>query len=92
MANGKVAQASRRPLIDLTGQRFGYWTVLQRAPNGPGKTTRWLCKCELCGREVIVQRNNLTNGKSTRCGKHRQLQAQEAQLLRVSRIARGIVK
>ena len=92
MANGKVAQASRRPLIDLTGQQFGHWTVLQRAPNGPGKTTRWLCKCELCGREVIVQRNNLTNGKSTRCGKHRQLQAQEAQLLRVSRIARGIVK
>ena len=86
MANGKVAQASRRPLIDLTGQNFGHWTVLKRAPNGPGKTTRWLCRCGLCGREVIVQRNNLTNGKSTRCGEHRQLQA------RLSRIAREILK
>ena len=90
MANGKVAQASRRPLIDLTGQHFGHWTVLQRAPNGPGKTTRWLCKCGLCGREVIVQRNNLANGKSTRCGKHRQLQAKEARLLRLSGSAPGI--
>jgi hypothetical protein len=59
------------------------------APIRPGKTTRWLSTCERCGHEVIVQRNNLTNGKSTRCGMHRQHQAQEAQLLRLSRIAPG---
>ena len=34
-------------LIDLTGQKFGRWTVLERAFNGK-REVYWLCQCD-CG-------------------------------------------
>lgn len=55
---------------DLTGQRFGYLTVIKRAedyvlPKGR-KCVRWLCKCD-CGNDVVVFANNI--GKTTlSCG------------------------
>ena len=55
---------------DLTGQRFGYLTVVKRVedyvlPNSR-KCVRWLCKCD-CGNDVIVFSNNI--GKTTlSCG------------------------
>ena len=52
--------------IDLTGQKFGRWTVLKRAEN-KGHFTSWLCKCE-CGNEVVVLGNNLKSGKTKSCG------------------------
>ena len=47
---------------DLTGQRFGRLTVVERAndyisQNGH-HTTQWLCKCA-CGNEIVVMANNL---------------------------------
>lgn len=56
-------------LIDLTGQKFGLLTVLERAENA-GKQTRWLCKCE-CGKEKIVYTTNLRRGLTTSCGCYR---------------------
>ena len=53
-------------LIDLTGKRFGYWTVLKRAPN-KGKRVFWLCRC-VCGNVKIVQGTSLKNGVSKSCG------------------------
>lgn len=50
--------------IDLTGQRFGKLTVIQRVGN---KGSKWLCKCD-CGREKVVYGANLKQGKSTSCG------------------------
>lgn len=50
---------------DLTGQRFGRWTVLYRVPN-KGKSVMWRCKCD-CGtiKDVIAA----TLGKSSNsCG------------------------
>ena len=49
---------------NLTGQRFGKWTVLCYA----GKTTRtrWLCRCD-CGEEKTLAGNTLTTGNSTKC-------------------------
>ncbi|MGI6068917.1 MAG: AP2 domain-containing protein [Blautia sp.] len=57
--------------IDLTGQRFGRWTVISRAkdyisPNGY-KSTQFLCECD-CGNRTIVRGCNLRNGKSKSCG------------------------
>ena len=52
--------------IDLTGQKFGKWTVIKRAEN-IGRYVGWLCRCE-CGTERVVQANNLKSGKSTSCG------------------------
>lgn len=55
---------------DLTGQRFGRLTVLQRAddyvsPTGK-RTVRWLCKCD-CGREITMLRNTLVQAQSCGC-------------------------
>lgn len=54
--------------IDLTGKRFGRWTVLSFA----GRRQRhslWLCRCE-CGGEHLVDGFNLKRGSSTGCVKH----------------------
>lgn len=48
--------------IDLSGKKFGKWTVLDRVPN-----SSWKCRCE-CGEIRIVTGSNLTTGKSTCCG------------------------
>lgn len=62
-----------RELIDLTGQRFGRWTVLRRAGNYgdyyiDGHTSpTWLCRCD-CGAEGVVTGNNLRMCKSLSCG------------------------
>lgn len=58
-------------LIDLTGQRFGRLTVVERAenkmsPNGTQKAC-WLCQCE-CGNRTVVIGQELRNGKTTSCG------------------------
>ena len=57
-------------LIDLTGQKFGRWTVLSRAEKPVGSTSSsafWLCECE-CGTKKIVSGNVLKQGKSKSCG------------------------
>lgn len=59
-------------LKDLTGQRFGRLSVLRRAPHNyrcPSGScaTLWVCRCE-CGAEVIIDRRNLTSGRTCSCG------------------------
>lgn len=51
---------------DLTGQRFGRLTVLERAPK-PSKQTYWLCSCD-CGNQATVRGSNLRCGKTKSCG------------------------
>lgn len=58
----------RSALKDLTGQKFGHWTVLARAPNR-GRALRWSCKCELCGRILDVAGTSLKSGTSLSCRK-----------------------
>lgn len=53
-------------LIDLTGKKFGHWTVLERAEN-KGRKVAWLCKCQ-CGKEKVVLGDSLRRGASTSCG------------------------
>lgn len=55
---------------DLTGQRFGRLTVIERAENGRcgGKAvTKWLCRCE-CGTEKIIEGHSLKRGRTKSCG------------------------
>jgi len=56
-------------LIDLTGRRFGRWTVLGRANhNDAHNKPLWLCRCE-CDRTVrLVTGGNLRSGLSQSCG------------------------
>jgi len=59
---------SKARFIDIKGQRFSKWTVIRRSyPNAKWGQTNWLCKCD-CGKEKIVQGNNLTAGKTKCCG------------------------
>lgn len=58
------------PLQDMSGQRFGRWTVLHFSERR-GKTNAfrlyWLCRCD-CGTERTVLSGSLKSGKSTNCG------------------------
>ena len=53
--------------FDLKGQKFGRWTVLEKAPTLKDGNSRWLCQCE-CGTQKIVMEKNLRNGRSKSCG------------------------
>lgn len=52
--------------IDLTGQRFGRWTVIEFDTNKSGQTY-WKCKCD-CGNEKSVSSGRLRSGESQSCG------------------------
>jgi len=52
---------------DQTGNKFGKWTVVERAENSKNRQIRWLCRCE-CGTERIVKIYDLKKGNSTNCG------------------------
>lgn len=65
-------------LIDITGQKFGRYTVLGQAESKHGKTY-WLCRCE-CGNERTVQGTHLKMGRAQSCGcLAREQRAQKAQ-------------
>lgn len=64
-----------RPCIDLTGKRFGRWTVLSRGPNAisadeTSTKARWYCRCD-CGTVRLVYGASLRCGLSTSCGCYR---------------------
>lgn len=52
--------------LDLTGQKFGRWTVVNEV-NDQRKGTYWKCLCE-CGNTSVVSGSLLTIGKSQSCG------------------------
>lgn len=54
-------------LVDLTGQRFGRWTVLSRAENDHLGRSRWHVECD-CGSVDIRSSNTLRTGNSQSCG------------------------
>lgn len=60
-------------IIDLTGKQFGNLTVLRRVGSTPKTkagyvTTTWLCKCALCGGEVVMTKNSITDRINQNCG------------------------
>lgn len=54
---------------DLTGQKFGKWKVLERAPNDKKGNAMWLCECG-CENQTrkIVSGHSLRNKSSQSCG------------------------
>lgn len=60
------AAAKMTKLDNLTGQRFGRLTVIERAPK-LGKNTAWLCVCD-CGEYKAVPAYRLKSGETTSCG------------------------
>ena len=52
---------------DLSGERFGYLTVIGCCGTTPRGMTQWLCRCD-CGSSHIVARSCLVQGKTKSCG------------------------
>lgn len=52
--------------IDLTGQKFGKLTVVQKSESKNGRGY-WECKCD-CGNTTFVSTSNLNSGKVKSCG------------------------
>lgn len=53
--------------IDLTGQKFGLWTVIKRSKTVKNNQIYWDCRCD-CGVERPVNGISLRSGSSTNCG------------------------
>lgn len=57
-----------KTLDDITGKRFGRWTVIEKADAVNGVcNSKWKCRCD-CGNEKIIKGVNLVVGKSKSCG------------------------
>lgn len=54
-------------LTDLTGSRFGRWTVLEYAGRSKRGEVQYKCRCD-CGTERVLRRTSLTSGNSKSCG------------------------
>lgn len=54
-------------LIDLTGQRFGRLTVIERAGKDCIGQAMWRCQCD-CGKITVVTGGNLRTGNTQSCG------------------------
>lgn len=52
--------------LDLTGQRYGYFTVISEAEQ-KGKIRYWNCLCD-CGNTKMVRTGNLRSGNTISCG------------------------
>lgn len=52
---------------DLTGQKFGRLTVIERAGSNSNGRALWRCHCE-CGNEIIRTGNTLLQGNTKSCG------------------------
>ena len=68
-------------LIDLTGQKFNHWTVLERAENNARGGSRWKCQCDCENHTIkIVDGWTLRSGKTLSCGCEHKKRASEANL------------
>ena len=56
-------------LINLTGRKFGYLTVIDRntAIRRKNRQSYWLCLCD-CGNTITVSSSNLLQGHTKSCG------------------------
>ena len=54
-------------VIDLTGQRFGRLTVIEKVSKNNESRAYWRCRCD-CGNEVISSEKDLRTGHTQSCG------------------------
>ena len=59
--------SARKNERDLTGQTWGYWTVLSPAGRNKRGAKQYNCRC-ICGTERVVVEAALLNGHSKSCG------------------------
>ena len=52
---------------DITGQRFGLWSVIEQAGTNRWNEATWSCRCD-CGTVRVVAGKGLRAGTSRSCG------------------------
>lgn len=57
-------------LKNITGQRFGMLTVLERAENSSSGVVMWRCRCD-CGTEKVFRGKDIKSGSTSSCGCNR---------------------
>ena len=59
-------------LENLTGYEFGFWKVIDRAPDkitpSGQKRKIWICECKLCGAKKEIAAQSLKGGTAKKCG------------------------
>ena len=65
IVNAKSCGCLKR--LNLSGQKFGLLTVLERVENTDTGQTRWRCLCD-CGNASVVLGTQLTQTHTTSCG------------------------
>ncbi|MBR0536440.1 MAG: hypothetical protein IIX14_08695 [Clostridia bacterium] len=68
--NKETAKRTIERVEDMTGSKFGKWTVLKRDLSGDSNSkrgARWICQCD-CGTIRSVLGYSLRTGKTTSCG------------------------
>ena len=68
-AGARITYRRHPSFVDLSGQQFGRWTVLDQAISAEldHRKTWWNCRCQ-CGKQRIVRSYALTAGSSKSCG------------------------
>lgn len=67
LKSGCFCTRKAKPIIDMTGQRYGKWAATNKHKIGVHSHSEWWCVCD-CGNEDWVSRPNLISGGSTNCG------------------------
>lgn len=53
--------------IDISGQKFGKLSVIERVSNNYARAASWFCRCD-CGGSVVATGNSLRSGNRVSCG------------------------
>lgn len=71
-----IEKIKERSTKDLTGQNFGYLTVLSQVESDINGHAKWKCKCQ-CGTVIDVLGTNLIRGHTISCGCYKNSKGEE---------------
>ena len=65
-------------VIDMTGQRYGFLTVLERGENNKNGGAQWWCQCDCGSPKKLIDGAALRRGLVISCGCHREKKLKES--------------
>ena len=68
-------------LINETGNKYGYLTVIERGLNTKSGKAQWICKCDCGSDNIIVLGSSLRNGTTKSCGCYQKEQTVKASIV-----------
>ncbi|MEJ3719155.1 hypothetical protein WGM54_14130 [Paenibacillus polymyxa] len=87
---GCLRKKSPANVIDITNNKYGMLTVIERAGRTKRDNAIWLCRCD-CGKEVAINGTILRRGQAVSCGCQRPEQARKArEILQTEKTVDGV--